>query len=230
MSGRDAAALPAETAYRLWAESYDEENPLTTLDHRAAALLTPPLAGRTLLDAACGTARRLAFGGSAGPRLAAGVDLVFEMLRRGRADRARRQTTAAGDLRALPLRSSRFDVVWCRLAAGHLPRIAPLYRELARVLAPGGRAIVTDFHPAAVAAGHRRLFRDTSGKSHLVAHVVHEPEAHERAAAAEGLLLESRIDLPIGEEVRVFFERAGALDRYERDRGLPLLLALRFRR
>jgi len=230
VSGRDAAALPAETAYRLWAESYDEENPLTTLDHRAAALLTPPLAGRTLLDAACGTARRLAFGGSAGPRLAAGVDLVFEMLRRGRTDRARRQTTAAGDLRALPLRSSRFDVVWCRLAAGHLPRIAPLYRELARVLAPGGRAIVTDFHPAAVAAGHRRLFRDTSGKSHLVAHVVHEPEAHERAAAAEGLLLESRIDLPIGEEVRVFFERAGALDRYERDRGLPLLLALRFRR
>ncbi|HUM02716.1 MAG TPA: class I SAM-dependent methyltransferase [Thermoanaerobaculia bacterium] len=230
MSGRDAAALPAETAYRLWAESYDEENPLTTLDHRAAALLTPPLAGRTLLDAACGTARRLAFGGSAGPRLAAGVDLVFEMLRRGRTDRARRQTTAAGDLRALPLRSSRFDVVWCRLAAGHLPRIAPLYRELARVLAPGGRAIVTDFHPAAVAAGHRRLFRDTSGKSHLVAHVVHEPEAHERAAAAEGLLLESRIDLPIGEEVRVFFERAGALYWYERDRGLPLLLALRFRR
>ncbi len=229
MSGRAAAPLPVEAAYRIWAESYDEENPLTTLDRRAAALLTPPLAGRTLLDAACGTARRLTFDGIAGPRLAAGIDLVFEMLHRGRADAARPRTTAAGNLRALPFSSSRFDVVWCRLAAGHLPAIAPLYRELARVLAPGGRAIVTDFHPAAIAAGHRRLFRDASGKSHLVTHVVHLPEAHEQAASAEGLHLESRIDLPIGDDVRFFFERADALDRYERDRGLPLLLALRFR-
>ena len=230
MSRGEASPLPVEAAYRLWAESYDEENPLTTLDRRAAVLLTPPLEGRTLLDSACGTARRLAFDGDAGPRLAAGVDLVFEMLHRGRADAARRRTTAAGDLRALPFPSSRFDVVWCRLAAGHLPVLAPLYRELARVLAPGGKVIVTDFHPAAVAGGHRRVFRDASGKSHLVTHVVHEPEAHERAAATEGLFLESRIDLPIGAEVRLFWERANAMDRYERDRGLPLLLALRFRR
>lgn len=230
MIGRHAAPLPVEAAYRFWAESYDEENPLTTLDRRAATILTPPLAGKALLDAACGTARRLAFDENAGPQLAAGVDLVFEMLRRGRADTARRRTTAAGDLRALPFRSSRFDVVWCRLAAGHLPDLAPLYRELARILAPEGRAIVTDFHPAAVAAGHRRLFRDTSGRSHLVTHIVHEPEAHERAAAAEGFLLESRIDLPIGDDVRLFWERSNAMDRYERDRGLPLLLALRFRR
>lgn len=230
MSGPNAGPLPVEMAYRLWAETYDEENPLTTLDQRATVLLTPPLAGKALLDAACGTARRLAFERNGRPRLAAGVDLVFEMLCRGRSDAARSGTTAAGDLRALPFPSSRFDVVWCRLAAGHLEGLAPLYRELARVLASGGKAIVTDFHPAAVAAGHRRLFRDSSGKSHLVAHIVHEPDVHERAAAAEGLHFESRIDLPIGDEVRLFWERADAMDRYERDRGLPLLLALRFRR
>lgn len=230
MSGPGADPLPVEAAYRLWAETYDEENPLTTLDRSAAKFLTPPLAGKALLDAACGTARRLVFDGNAGLRLAVGVDLVFEMLHRGRADAARPRATAAGNLRALPFPSSRFDVVWCRLAAGHLPVLAPLYRELARVLAPEGRAIVSDFHPAAAAAGHRRLFRDASGRSHLVNHVVHQPEAHERAAEAEGLFLESRIDLQIGEDVRPFFERAGALDRYDRDRGLPLLLALRFRR
>ena len=130
----------------------------------------------------------------------------------------------------LSLRPPRFDVVWCRLAAGHLPVLAPLYRELARVLAPGGRAIVTDFHPDAIRAGHRRIFRDASGKSHRVTHVVHEPDAHEREAAGAGLA--SRAASTPGSErgVRFFFERADALDRYERDRGLPLLLALRFRK
>ena len=183
-----------------------------------------------LLDAACGTGRRLVFTEGDGPRLAAGIDLVFEMLCRGRAFAERPRATAGGDLRALPVASSRFDVVWCRLATGHLPDLPSLYRELARVLAPGGHVLVTDFHPAAVHAGHRRLFRDASGKSHLVAHVVHEPEAHERAAAAAGLAFDARLDLPIDDDVRVFWQRAKALERFERDRGLPLLLALRFRR
>jgi malonyl-CoA O-methyltransferase len=222
--------MPAEAAYRIWAETYDAENPLTTLDERATALLTPALEGKALLDAACGTARRLVFRDGNLPRQAAGLDLVFEMLHRGRADAGRPRATAAADLRALPLPPSRFDVVWCRLAAGHLPDLAPLYAELARVLVPGGRAIVTDFHPAAIEAGHRRLFRDASGRSHVVCHVVHGPDAHERAGSRAGLELERRLDLPIGDDVRVFWERAGALDRFERDRGLPLLLAFRFRR
>ncbi len=228
MSG--AAPLPVEAAYRLWSETYDTENPLTTLDERAASLLTPPLEGKALLDAACGTGRRLAFREGNAPRRCAGLDLVLEMLHRGRADPSRSRATAEGDLRALPFPATCFDVVWCRLAAGHLSGLGELYAELARVLAPGGTAIVTDFHPAAIRAGHRRLFRDASGRSHLVTHVVHEPEAHVRAAAVRGLALERRLDLTIGEDLRVFWERAGALDRFERDRGLPLLLALRFRR
>ncbi len=217
-------------AYRLWSETYDAENPLTALDERAAFLLTPPLEGKALLDAACGTGRRLVFRRGNAPRRMVGLDLVFEMLHRGRADCVRSRATAAGDLRALPFPNECFDVVWCRLAAGHLPDLPPLYAELVRVLVPGGTAILTDFHPAAIEAGHRRLFRDASGKSHLVSHVVHEPETHERAARARGFALERRLDLTIGEDLRVFWERAGALDRFERDRGLPLLLALQFRR
>jgi SAM-dependent methyltransferase len=152
------------------------------------------------------------------------------MLHRGRRDPRRPRGTAAADLGAFPFSAERFDIVWCRLAAGHLPRLAPLYRELSRVLAPGGHAVVTDFHPAAVRAGHRRIFRDAGGKSHEVTHVVHEPAAHEREAAGAGLAFEARLEYGIGGEVRPFWERAGALDRYARDRGLPLLLALRFRK
>ncbi len=215
-------------AYRLWAGSYDAENPLTTLDGRAAALLTPSLPGKRLLDAACGTARRLVFS-DAPPARVIGIDLVLEMLRKGRADRARPRATAAGDLRALPVRPKVFDVVWCRLAAGHVTDLDLLYREIGRALAPGGAAIVTDFHPDAVRAGHKRVFRDAEGRPHVVEHVLHEPEAHESAAGEAGLRLDRRLDLPIDASLRSFWERAEAMDRYEREKGLFLLLAFRFR-
>jgi SAM-dependent methyltransferase len=223
------AVLAARDAYRLWSETYDEENPLTTLDEEAVRLLTPPLAGLDLLDAACGTGRRLVFGANP-PRSAAGIDLVFEMLARGRNVPGRSAATGAADLGALPFPAGRFDVVWCRLAAGHLPALAGLYRELARVLRPGGCAVLTDFHPEAIRLGHSRIFRDASGAAHAVEHVVHEWTEHETAAAAAGLAFEVAAAFGIGAEVLPFYERAGRLDRFARDAGMPLLLALRFAR
>ena len=224
-----SAVLKARDAYRLWSGTYDEENPLTVLDETAVRIFTPALEGLDLLDAACGTGRRLVFRGSA-PRSAAGVDLVFEMLARGRRVTGRPSGTGAADVRALPFPAERFDVAWCRLAAGHLPSLAPLYAELARVLRTGGCAVVTDFHPEAIRRGHTRVFRDASGASHAVEHVVHLPGDHEAAAAAAGLAFDSGGSLGVGVEVRPFYERAGKLDRYARDAGMPLLLPMRFSR
>ncbi len=222
-----SAALPTRDAYRLWSETYDVENPLTTLDEIAARAFTPEIEDLDVLDAACGTARRLVFP-SEGPRTAFGVDLVFEMLAAGRRVPARPRTTAGADVRALPFPAARFDVVWCRLAAGHLPSLRSLYAELARVLRAGGQAVVTDFHPEAVRRGHMRVFRDAGGRSHVVEHVVHEPAAHEEAAHAAGLRFGAIASFTVGSEVRRFYEAAGKLDRFERDLGMPLLLALEF--
>jgi SAM-dependent methyltransferase len=224
-----SAVLATRAAYRLWSDTYDEENPLTTLDEAAVKMLTPELGGLDLLDAACGTGRRLVFRENP-PRSAAGVDLVFEMLARGRRVPGRPSATSAGDLRALPFPAGRFDVVWCRLAAGHLSALAPLYAEISRVLRPRGCAVVTDFHPEAIRRGHARIFRDAAGASHAVEHVVHEPGDHERAARAAGLSFDFAGSLGVGSEVRPFYEKAGRLGRYARDAGMPLLLALRFTR
>jgi len=163
-------------------------------------------------------------------RRAVGVDLVPEMLQAGRARRPAGPPLVAGDVTALPLRDGSFDLVWCRLVAGHLPALDGLYRELARVCRPDGCVVVTDFHPAAARAGHDRTFRDAAGRVRAVEHHVHDPEAHERAAAAAGLALDARLDAAVGPEVRPFYERARALDRYEAHLGLPLVLALRFTR
>ncbi|MGA7992586.1 MAG: hypothetical protein WCC53_14195, partial [Thermoanaerobaculia bacterium] len=113
---------------------------------------------------------------------------------------------------------------------GHLPELAGLYRELARVLRPGGRVVLTDFHPDAIRLGHARVFRDASGAAHAVEHVVHDWTEHETAAAAAGLAFEAAASFGVGAEVLPFYERAGKLDRFARDAGMPLLLALRFAR
>ena len=222
--------LAAREAYTLWAPTYDVENVLSTLDELAVRFLTPSLAGLALLDAACGTARRLVFDGKIRPHRVAGVDLVFEMLLRAREDPRRPATLSVGDVRRLPFPGPAFDVVWCRLAAGHVDDLTAFYRELSRVTRPGGFLIVTDFHPAAAREGHVRSFRDPSGRRCVVEHLIHEASDHVEAAQRCGMDFDARFALPVGPEVRRFYEISDMLGQYEHDRGLPLLLAMRFRR
>ena len=72
-------ALPVREAYGVWAARYDDESAVSALEDRTVGALTPSLKGRSLLDAGCGTGRRLP-SGRHGPLRAIGVDLVPEML------------------------------------------------------------------------------------------------------------------------------------------------------
>jgi len=225
---RSSGPLPPRTGYRLWAPHYHGETAVSALEAGGVERITPPLAGRALLDAGCGTGRRLA--DAHGVRFSAGVDLVPEMLRAGRRHGAV-APMAAADLRALPLRSALFDVIWCRLVLGHLWDPAPAYAELARVAAPVGAVlVVSDFHPAAVAAGHARTFRDAGGRLHVLEHHVHTAASHERAAKGAGWRLRVCQELAVGPAIRSFYEEAGVLAAYRAQLGLPLVLLLRFGR
>jgi len=225
MSAR-GGALPAREAYRLWAATYDETTAMNALDESAVARLAPAWF-RRMLDAACGTGRSLAAHARTGTRV--GVDIVPEMLavarRRGDAMRL-----ACGDLLALPFARGSFDLVTCRLALGHLADLAGAYRELARVAERGGTVLVTDVHPEAARRGMRRTFRGADGEVHAAEHHRHELDAHAAAARAAGLALEERFEAAIGPEIERFFREAGALESYEKQRGLPVLAAFRFAR
>lgn len=220
--------IPAREAYELWAESYDRETVISALDDRAVSTLSPPVHGRALLDAGCGTGRRLRSAASAARR-AVGVDLVPAMLMAGReagAGSAGGSELVAGDLRALPLRAGSFDLLWCRLVVGHIAGLEAVYAELGRVGREGAQLIITDFHPAATAAGHVRSFRDGSGELRTIVHHAHAESDHRRAATAGGWVVTGVHHIAPGAGERPFYERADRLAEYDAHRELPLVLAL----
>jgi len=219
----DVTSVGVAEGYRLWAPSYAEETAVSHLENLLVQAVTPPLAGCTLLDAGCGTGRRLRDCGAAE---AVGVDLSPAMLD---ADSMRGVRMMLGDVRALPLPDRAFDVVWCRLVIGHVPECAAVYAELARVAKPGATIVVTDFHPAAHTAGHRRSFRH-GGRVLAVEHHLHTFADHVAAAGQAGLTLTEAQEVEIGPEVRHFYERAGKAALYETHVGLPVVLGLVFAR
>ena len=209
--------LDAREAYRLWAPMYATETATSFLDDKLAREMLAGLPQSQLLDAGCGTGRRVADIPGA-----LGIDASPDMLAAGRA-----RNVVAADVRAIPFQSNRFDMVWCRLVLGHLPDPLSAYRELARVCMPGGHVFITDFHPDA-AASHRRSFTDQAGMVHEVEHYIHND--HIELAMKAGLTLVDRRDAAVGPAIRDFYARGIGIKAYKRDLGLKLIAAFLFRR
>ena len=137
-------------------------------------------------------------------------------------------TVVAGDIRAMPFATGEFDLVWSRLVLGHLRDPSPAYQEFARVCRPGGSVFVTDFHPEAVRAGHRRTFNDQNGVVHVIEHYVHAN--HAEMASQAGLELVATRDGAVGPSIREFYVHGIGRKAYIRDFGLNLVRAFLFRR
>ncbi|HKJ26843.1 MAG TPA: class I SAM-dependent methyltransferase [Anaerolineales bacterium] len=110
--------------------------------------------GEQVLDIACGSgvlARQLAALGG----VVTAVDFSEALLARAKARKqssgelVRYQVVDATDEEALAdLGEGVFDAVTCTMALMDMPVIAPLYRAVRRLLAPGGRFVFATSHPA----------------------------------------------------------------------------------
>lgn len=220
--------LSPREAYARWAESYGGENAVTTLEQVAVHAVSPAQFEGRLLDVGCGAGRCIRDGDHQ-QRWAVGLDLTSAMLRAAR-QAAPRLRLINADLLELPVRDRTFDVVWCRLALGHVRDLETAYRELFRVSREGASLIVSDFHPAAARAGHSRTFRDRRGKLYAVEYRAHSLEAHRQAALTAGFTPGPLNEQAVGPAIRQFYDAAGLGERYLKDLGLPLVFAWRFSR
>jgi ubiquinone/menaquinone biosynthesis C-methylase UbiE len=141
-----------DDAYEQWSESYDEPgNPLFDLDEPFLDEVLDTLPPGPALDAACGTGRLAARLRDRGHRVV-GVDTSSGMLRQARR-RLPHVDLRIGDLRQLPVSDGSVDLVVTGLALTHVPDLAPVFAEFARVLRRGGRLVVSDVHPDLVLLG-----------------------------------------------------------------------------
>lgn len=195
--------LDPEPAYALWAVSYPAHahNPLMHAEERAMLALMPPrLDGLCVVDAGCGSGRYLRHAMARGATTLVGIDLSGAMLARASAvfDESAPTTRVAlarGDLAAMPLPDGCADIVLCGLAVGHLPALAPVLREFARIARPGATLVVSDFHPVGAALGWRRDFR-VHGQRYAVRHATHY-YSHWHAACAEAGLRIDAVEEPM---------------------------------
>jgi SAM-dependent methyltransferase len=125
-----------------------ESNPFTALYERPALrAMLPPVAGRRVLDAGCGTGRASVWLAEQGAEVV-GVDISPEMLRVARED-VPAGSFHVGDLAdPLPFEDGSFDVVVSSLVMHYLRDWVPTLRELRRVLRPDGVVVMSTHHPA----------------------------------------------------------------------------------
>ncbi len=82
-----------------------------------------------------------------------------------------------------------YDLITQSLADEHLPDLRPLYREVARVLKPGGSFVIVGFHPQFLMAGVPTHYDRESGEAITIRSYVHLLSDHVKAARAAGLSL-----------------------------------------
>jgi SAM-dependent methyltransferase len=211
--------LAVREAYRLWSTYYDATpNPVTALEFRVLAQRLQSLAGRTFLDAGCGTGRWMAWAAGRG-LTAAGIDQSPEMVRIANRKAGIRGRCIIGDAAHQPFGDNAFDIAVCSLTIGYLPDPGAAVRELARV---ARSVVISDLHPEALARGWKRAFR-AGGASWEIEHHLHRLAELDDAAEANGLRQLWRIEAPFGAAERSIFEEAGKGPEFVGMTGFPAI-------
>ncbi len=175
--------------YAAWAPKYPPypHNDLMVVEQAAVLSLLPPVAGRTVLDAGCGTGRYLQLLTALGANVI-GIDLSAAMLRRARACR---YAVAHGDMHLLPIGNGRCDVVVSGLAVIDIPNLVTVLSEWSRVLCRRGVVVFSTLHPAGRTLGWKRTFEDARGTTRTLPAYWHSLDDYRRACRTSSLEIEA---------------------------------------
>ena len=223
-------AVSVAEGYARWAASYDHTpNPLLALEERYLLPLIQNVAGKRVLDLACGTGRWLERLLAADPVMGVGVDSSPAMLRVAHEKTAIKGRLARADCLRLPLRDAAFDLAICSFALEHIGTFSKLAEECARVLGEPADLYISELHPAAYGAGWRTGFRDREGALQI------ESSSHSSGEIVKvfkgaGFELANTLECFVGEPERPLFAQAGKESYFDKARVVPAIMILHFRR
>lgn len=163
--------LDVEAAYDRWADSYDAlDNPMVYAATAALERQLERFAGKSVAELGCGTGRNLAALSRAGATGLWGCDLSAGMLEKAK-HAAPGATLVQHDItRPLPVETGRFDAALVSLAYEHVARLDEPAAELARILRPGGFALILEIHPFMTLSGKGAHFPDGDREIHMPSH------------------------------------------------------------
>ncbi len=174
--------LDPVSGYAAWSNSYDGmRNFVIDVEEPVMRQLLAGVAGASVVDAACGTGRHLAHLIAEG-NVGVGVDQSIPMLEAAR-QKIPNADLRVGQLNALPVEDAWADLVICSLALTHVVALEVAACELARVVRPGGRIVISDVHPFFTALGFHAFF----GEGRFVRNYHHPHGDYLDAFAAAGL-------------------------------------------
>lgn len=180
-------SVSVKEGYGEWAATY-EDTVLDLMDLALLERLDGALWQGPALDLACGTGRIGSWLRQRGVSPIDGLDLTAEMLSRA-GQRGVYRRLEQGDVRSTPFDPG-YALVTCSLADEHLPQVDPLYREAARLLAPGGHFVMVSYHPFFMMLNGMPTHYDRrSGEKVAIDTYVHLFSDHVRAAGTAGLQL-----------------------------------------
>jgi SAM-dependent methyltransferase len=223
---REAPPVDTVTGYAAWATSYDGPGNVTVaLEGEVVhALLHELPPASSVLDAACGTGRHTAFLVARGHDVV-GIDTSPEMLAiaKEKVPGARFQLAALDDI---PLADGCMDAAVCALALSHSRDIGPAVAELARVLRPGGRLIVSNPHPLATSLlGWRATVTDPSGRLMLIPEYPHSHGECIAAFRAAGLHVNACVEPALSDDQAAGEAKAGLTEAFRAAlAGLPVVI------
>jgi SAM-dependent methyltransferase len=223
---RHAPPIGRDAGYATWAESYDAPGNVTLQLEEPAVhgLLRQLRRDSTVLDAACGTGRHTAFLCEQGHDVI-GLDASPEMLALARA-KAPRARYVEADLQHIPLDDASVDAAVCALALSHAQDMRPGVEELARVLRPGGRLVVSNPHPLATGLlGWRATVTDASGDLLVIPEYPHSVSASILAFTEAGLVVRQCLEPALDRDLAEEEAKAGLIGAF-RDalEGLPVVI------
>jgi SAM-dependent methyltransferase len=144
---RGYTTVPVKEGYGQWAKTY-EDTVEDLMDLRLLDRLQVPDWSHVsrAVDLACGTGRIGTWLKAHGVGQLDGVDITPEMLSQAR-QRNIYDRLLEEDLCQTSLPSAHYDLAMAVLVDEHLPGLAPLYSEAARLVMPGGWLMVVGYHP-----------------------------------------------------------------------------------